>query len=31
VIKVELVSLSSYDELVAVHAVSPTSNLEVGA
>jgi len=31
VIKVELVALSSYDELVAVHAVKSTSNLEAVA
>jgi hypothetical protein len=31
VIKVEFVPLSSYDELAAVYAVSPTSNLEVVA
>jgi hypothetical protein len=31
VIKVEFVPLSSYDELAAVYAVNPTSNLEVVA
>ena len=31
VIKVELVPLNTYDELAAVHAVEPTSNLEVVA
>jgi hypothetical protein len=31
VIKVEFAPLSSYDELAAVYAVRPTSNLEVVA
>ncbi len=31
VIEVELVPLSTYDELAAVHAVEPTSSLEVVA
>jgi hypothetical protein len=31
VIKVTFVPLSAYDELAAVHAVEPTSNLEVVA
>ena len=30
-VTVELVPLSSYDELAAVYAVEPTSNLEVAA
>ena len=30
-VAVELVALSSYDELAAVYAVEPTSNLEVAA
>jgi hypothetical protein len=29
VIEVELVPLSAYDELAAIYAVAPTSNLEV--
>jgi hypothetical protein len=31
VVKVAFVPLSAYDELAAVHAVKPTSNLEVVA
>ena len=31
VIEVELVPLSAYDELAAIHAVAPISNLEVMA
>ena len=31
VIEVELVPLNAYDELAAVHAIEPTSYLEVAA